>query len=131
MKSADDLITALNKAKSFGKTLKNNWKTILAGGALTVGGVALFSEGGREAIVKPLFKEMANVLKEILGALWESIPEEFKQYATFLFFIIIGLMVTQIVNAIFTRNMKTLILVPMWLFIFWSITSEWTFNEDT
>ena len=131
MKSADDLITALNKAKSFGKTLKNNWKTILAGGALTVGGVALFSEGGREAIVKPLFKEMANVLKEILGALWESIPEEFKQYATFLFFIIIGLMVTQIVNAIFTGNMKTLILVPMWLFIFWSITSEWTFNEDT
>ena len=131
MKSADDLITALNKAKSFGKTLKNNWKTILAGGAFTVGGVALFSEGGREAIVKPLFKEMANVLKEILGALWESIPEEFKQYATFLFFIIIGLMVTQIVNAIFTGNMKTLILVPMWLFIFWSITSEWTFNEDT
>ena len=131
MKSADDLTTALNKANSFGKTLKKNWKTLLAGGALTVGGVALFSEGGREAIAKPLFKEMANVLQEILGALWESIPEEFKQYATFFFFIIIGLMITQIVNAIFAGNLKTLILVPMWLFIFWSIASEWTFNEDT
>ena len=74
---------------------------------------------------------MANVLQEILGALWESIPEEFKQYATFFFFIIIGLMITQIVNAIFAGNLKTLILVPMWLFIFWSIASEWTFNEDT
>ena len=131
MKSADDLTTALNKANSFGKTLKKNWKTILAGGALTVGGVALFSEGGREAIAKPLIKEMANVLQEILGTLWDSIPDELKQYATFFFFILIGLMITSVINSLFSGNLKTMILVPMWLFIFWTIMSEWTFNEDT
>ena len=131
MKSADDLTTALNKANSFGKTLKKNWKTILAGGTLTVGGVALFTEGGREAIAKPLIKEMANVLQEILGALWDSIPDELKQYATFFFFILIGLMITSVINSVFYGNLKTMILVPMWLFIFWTIMSEWTFNEDT
>ena len=129
IKNANDLTIALNKANSFGKTLKKNWKTILTGGALTVGGIALFSEGGREAIAKPLVKEMTKVLREILGTLWESIPEEFKQYATFLFFIIIGLIITSIINSIFVGNLKTAILVPMWLFIFWTIISEWTFND--
>lgn len=131
MKNADDLTTALNKTKRFGNILKNNWKTILAGGAFTVGGVALFSEAGREAIAKPLFKEMGNIMKDISSAIWESIPEEFKQSVTFVFFIIIGLVLTSVINSIFTGNLKTLILVPIWVFIFWSIITEWSFSEET
>lgn len=129
MKNIDDLTATLAKSNNFTNVLKKNWKTVLKTGLFTVGGVALFTQVGRDTITKPLAREVANILKEVLGSLWDTLPEEFKQGATFAFLIIIGFMITYLINMIIYGNSKLILLIPLWGFIIWAIVTEWTFSD--